>query len=379
MTDDKLHAEYSPSSLNYRAICPGYTPTEGTNPAAERGTRMHKAMETGTMDGLSQSECDIVIDVSDKVQEMEGVRERGKVYNEIKVDICVNLTFGTIDYLLITPVPDENAQFALLIDYKFGKRKVPDVRNNFQIIAYCIGVFEMFPNVEWVTANIIQPEGEDSYFNFLRSELPKMRMEIKQIIYRAQFAKDSFNAGQPQESYLSTGDQCQYCARIAECPLITKKAITVASRTDEHVSIPDITNPSSLTSPEHIDACYSLTKILEPWCKSVRSLAISKLEEGTNLKTWELTHRSGRRSIRGTGKLIRGLSNLGSENKSFPELDMDEMMSCCTAHLASIEKYIKGQCADGMEEEAMGLFRTFLADEGLLHKGDDIYYLRKKE
>lgn len=39
------HAEHSPSQLKSFEICPGYKPREGTNWAADRGTRIHEALE----------------------------------------------------------------------------------------------------------------------------------------------------------------------------------------------------------------------------------------------------------------------------------------------------------------------------------------------
>ena len=39
------HAEFSPSSLKYVATCAGYKGREGTSAAAEKGTRIHEALE----------------------------------------------------------------------------------------------------------------------------------------------------------------------------------------------------------------------------------------------------------------------------------------------------------------------------------------------
>lgn len=42
---DRGHAEFSPSALKYLAACPGFHGREGTSSAAERGTRIHEALE----------------------------------------------------------------------------------------------------------------------------------------------------------------------------------------------------------------------------------------------------------------------------------------------------------------------------------------------
>lgn len=42
---DRGHAEFSPSALKYLAGCPGFQGTSGTSAAAEKGTRIHEALE----------------------------------------------------------------------------------------------------------------------------------------------------------------------------------------------------------------------------------------------------------------------------------------------------------------------------------------------
>lgn len=50
------HHKYSPSRLSSFEKCPGFWPREGSNPIAERGTRIHKAIETGSDAELQSDE-----------------------------------------------------------------------------------------------------------------------------------------------------------------------------------------------------------------------------------------------------------------------------------------------------------------------------------
>jgi len=50
----------APSKLAYLEKCPRYKPAPGTSEAAERGTAMHLAMETGSRIGLEPDEVDAV-------------------------------------------------------------------------------------------------------------------------------------------------------------------------------------------------------------------------------------------------------------------------------------------------------------------------------
>lgn len=50
------HHKYSPSRLSSFEKCPSFWPREGTNPIAERGTRIHEALETGDDSKLQSDE-----------------------------------------------------------------------------------------------------------------------------------------------------------------------------------------------------------------------------------------------------------------------------------------------------------------------------------
>ena len=58
------HAEFSPSSLKYVAGCAGYDGRSGTNAAAEKGTRIHEALEVRDPSALHDEE---EIEIYDKI------------------------------------------------------------------------------------------------------------------------------------------------------------------------------------------------------------------------------------------------------------------------------------------------------------------------
>ena len=74
--DDKqvsAHHKFSPSQLMYREACSGWQPDEGpSSAAAEEGTMMHKALETGDYSQLNdeQKRCvDMVKDLFDSFEQ----------------------------------------------------------------------------------------------------------------------------------------------------------------------------------------------------------------------------------------------------------------------------------------------------------------------
>ena len=54
------HAKHSPSGLHYKEICPGFANRDESSPAAEEGTRLHAAVETGKTEGLDEEQLQVV-------------------------------------------------------------------------------------------------------------------------------------------------------------------------------------------------------------------------------------------------------------------------------------------------------------------------------
>ena len=85
------HAEFSPSSLKYVAACSGYNGRSGTSAAAEKGTRIHEALEVRDPSALhDEEELEIyeqtVKDEDDFLQTVIGDADRTE-YNEVLVDV----------------------------------------------------------------------------------------------------------------------------------------------------------------------------------------------------------------------------------------------------------------------------------------------------
>jgi len=62
------HAEFSPSALKYLASCAGYQGKSGSSEAAEKGTRIHEALEARDPSALHDEE---EIEIYEQTVEME--------------------------------------------------------------------------------------------------------------------------------------------------------------------------------------------------------------------------------------------------------------------------------------------------------------------
>lgn len=83
--DQEEHHELGPSTLKYVEICPSYRSSNETNPAAEEGTKLHLAAETGNMDGLSDEQIRLVVACLDYIQPLEN--EADDIHKELRVSI----------------------------------------------------------------------------------------------------------------------------------------------------------------------------------------------------------------------------------------------------------------------------------------------------
>lgn len=65
---DRGHAEFGPSGLKYVAACPGFHGKEGTSEAAEKGTRIHEALEIRDPSALHDEE---EVEIYEQIVKME--------------------------------------------------------------------------------------------------------------------------------------------------------------------------------------------------------------------------------------------------------------------------------------------------------------------
>jgi hypothetical protein len=144
---ERAHAEFGPSSLKYVATCAGYHGKEGTSGAAEKGTRIHEALEVRDPSALHDEEEVKLYEaiLADEEEILNGVFGDTPKITEREIRLHLELdaatpTFGTCDLLVY------NAEgVAVMIDYKTGISKIDEPEKNWQSKAYALAVLQMFP------------------------------------------------------------------------------------------------------------------------------------------------------------------------------------------------------------------------------------------
>jgi hypothetical protein len=356
--DDRPHAKHSPSALAYKEICPGFQKRDETSPAAEEGTRLHKALETGKTDGLEPEQVQCVEACRGYLDALESeARATGpaEVHREVKLNIAGGLTFGTADYLLILPA----ARFAHLVDFKFGRNSVPDAEINPQVQAYVLGAFEKFPGIDSIRAHVLLPRRDEvSVADYVRADVPRLRVRVSTIISRCE-------APDPE---LRPTENCLWCARQATCAALHKHALTIANGYEGELQIPDQYHPGQILDPAMMSRALTVARVLEKWCDSVKHHALQMRLGGQEIPGHELRSRSGTRKI--TDPLAAWVAVRD-------RLTPDQFIGCTDVSLPKLEAAFAEGAPRGAKTKAKQELSEALADLGIVETGKESFYLAK--
>ena len=351
MTED--HARYSPSSFAYREICAGFINREDSGPAAEEGTKIHKAVETGKLDDLTDEQRQCAEMCLRFVTDQEAVFRPEQVLTEHKVSICDGLTFGTADRVAV------NGPRALLFDYKFGRNSVPDAEVNPQMQAYAVGIFEKFPVVDEVKVFILIPRRDEICSAvYHRSALDSLRLRVQTIIARCEVP----------EPELRPTDHCLYCAAQGICPALHKHALTIAAGYEDELKLPDEFHPSRITDPTTMSRALTVARVMEKWCESVKHHALQMRLEGQEIPGHELRTRAGTRKIN---------DPLAAWAAVRERLSPDQFIGCTEVSLPKLENTFAEAAPRGAKAKAKQELCEALADLGIVETGKETLYLAK--
>lgn len=347
------HARYSPSSFAYREICPGFINREESGPAAEEGSLIHKAVETGKLDALTEEQRQCAELCLRFVADEERRFRPEKIIKEHKVSICEGLTFGTADRVAIA------GSRALLYDYKFGRSSVPDAEENPQLQAYAVGIFEEFPVIDEVTVFILIPRRDEvSSAIYRRSDLQRLKLRVQTTIARCEV---------PEPETRPT-DHCLYCASQGTCRSLHQHALTIAAGYEDELKLPDEFHPARITDPATMNRALTVARVMEKWCESVKHHALQMRLNGQEIPGHELRTRAGTRKI--TDPLTAWLA---VKDRMTP----DQFIRCTDVSLPKLETTFADTAPRGGKAKAKQELCEALADLGIVETGKESLYLAK--
>lgn len=367
---EEAHAEYNPSSLGMFEKCPGYRNREGTTDQADKGTRIHTALEKNTIGDLPEDErplakqCQDFIDgiIADRLPALPDFD-----YREIKLAMDLEggiSTFGTCDRLI------SYGSFAYMIDYKSGYRFITDASQNAQAFAYVIGAFQRFRHLEEIEFYFLIPNRDQiSFHRFKRSDLPEMKLRLNTIIRRAMVA--DYVSG---KNFNPQPELCEYCAMQAICPKIAEKSLLVAARLADGLELP-VSNIVDKARPDDIPKLLRLAPLVEAWAAGVREAALKlNLEDGLEIPGFKRQERKIPRSLNsvwGAWKAIKDKTTISLE---------DFLSACSKVSIPKLETLAQDAVTStkrGAKKEARMSLENTLRHAQLMNEGGVIYYLRE--
>jgi len=361
MSTTDNHASYSPSSLKYFELCPCYQKDNSgeIHPVTLRGTAMHKACETGEMEGLDSTEKALVHKCLSFVEaaKAEYTEKNSKFMDLSEQKLDVFDQWGYVDRFFICA--DEAAMF----DFKFGFNPVDPAESNPQMWAYAIGVFKKYPYIKNLKLHILQPRLDyvDSASFTRDGDLPKMNARIKGIIERAK--NNTPDMARP-------GDQCIYCSRIATCDAVQAMSLSLAKSYDlaHDAQLPDLFHPSQLATPEKRSQAQRLVPVLEAWCGSVRKHNVEYAKEGNEIPGYGLTAVQGARKITDANKAFELVKD---------KISTAEFMEAVTVNFKELADQVASKAPRGTKQEERDNLEDKLTEANALTRGSESYQLRK--
>lgn len=366
---EPAHAKWAPSSLGMFERCCGFRnrKTEaGDSEAADRGTRIHKALEKGNLDDLADEKekflAQVCKDFIDSKLVEFGIPD--KDFREIRLKINLGgglTTFGTADRLLVYKRKGQ------MFDYKSGYRLVEDAEENAQAWSYVIGAFqkESLGLDELDFYFLIPNRDEISFAHFTRDDIPKMMLRLNTIIRRAQAAEPAQYSPQPE--------LCEYCSRQATCPALGEKFISLAAALRPGLPVPQ--NPNvSLKRPDDIPHLLRLAPLMETWAQGVRAEALRlQMETGLEIEGFMRQERSTARAVTSvfqTWDLVREKFNV-----PLPEF----LQACSKVSVPKLEDLVASLAGPRQKGKERQRLDNELRGADLLKEEGTIYYLRESK
>tara|TARA_B100000902_G_scaffold3192_1_gene4037 strand:+ start:33975 stop:35099 length:1125 start_codon:yes stop_codon:yes gene_type:complete len=363
------HAEFSPSSLKYVAGCAGYKSTSGTNAAAEKGTRIHEALEVRDPSALHDEEEleiyeQIVKDEDEFNKSIFGESEFEEM-NEIQVtvDLGQTSTWGTCDRFLV------RGDKAIMADYKTGISVIDSPRSNWQAKAYTLGAFQAFPEVEEIIFVFYIPvRNEVLHETFTRDDIAGLTKQLNDVILKGQEVRPKWDTGAPELDELSPSVNCRFCMFEDRCPACGAIAVEVAQRLsmlpDKDV---DISDPDD---PEVLEQLWVVAKIVSNWATRIKAKAVDVAKSGKEFPTLRLKSMGSTRSCKDNKKLM--------EIAEKYSLSPEEIMDTVRMPLGAIAKEVSRKAPDGEKGQAAHDFLDELETEDVISFSEKRYTLSEK-
>lgn len=387
---ERVHHQYSPSSLESLEACPCFVNRQSDTPHERTiaGTKAHAVADSRKDDSsLSDEDAEAVAVCLDLVgrrkQLMEEARDRQLVSAspedrseisevlEIKEDYwpvddlvfpdAVSTTAGYADVVLIS----HDRARAEIIDHKFGKWAVTEAKTNLQGIAYSLGVFKRFPSVQEIQVWFVQPLLDyTTEATFKRSEIPELMLRVSLAVARAREARRTgdFQTAKPAVPL------CQFCGNLGKCPAVAKFACQVGQKFYPLAFDGEDLTPSAIYDPKRTTLGLQLAAVLRVWCEAFRQQVTDRVISGrAEMPAGFKLESRAEREVLDMEKLKQVVLTY---------LTKEEFDTTLSTTFGSIEKLISEKAPRGSKKSTLEDLKTKLEQSGAVKRGDPYHFLK---
>ena len=359
------HAEFSPSSRKYVAGCAGYHGRDGTNAAAEMGTRIHEALEVHDPSALHNEQ---ELQIYDQIVDMEeafmgnfsGIQEE---HNEIQVDVELDGTgtWGTCDRFLIL----ESGSEAVMADYKTGISIIDPPEKNWQAKAYTVGAFQKFPDIEKIVFVFYVPQHNASlHHTFVRSDVGGIVSELSDIIKKAEKIRPKWDGGTPSLDDLTPNVNCRFCRYEDSCPALGGLVVEVAKKINPQLPDVDI---EGTEDPEIVEQLWVIAKIVSNWADRFKKKAVALAKDGAEFPSLKLRSMGSSRRIMDNKSLLEVAAEFG--------VSAEDVLEHSNIPLAKLAKAVGDTAEKGGKRKLSDNFVDACQDAGIIETSDPRYTL----
>lgn len=361
--EDRLHAKFSPSSLENRELCPGWNDDSNAESIyATDGTHCHEACEA-LLNGDPIPQINLRSDLNFFVQECfdyiapriagaELIVTEKRLYH--KNPLLRELSHGTPDVYAIT------GNEAQLFDEKYGRRPVEHASTNLQGWTYVLALFDTYEKLEKITMHFCVPRVHKctSNYTFTRAkDYDRMLARVLRTVERAQANRT--------EDYRASWSACAYCARKSTCSVLGLAIESAYDLATDAISAVRIGEAVQSETPENLGFLNNAAKVIEDWSKQTQERVKMMAMSGHEVTGYELRFAKGRTTVKPVGQVI----------KAGIEIPIDKVIEHATIPLVELRKiYTSGVPPIDKEDKEKELMQK-LARGGALKSGEDSAYL----
>lgn len=324
MTEEILHARYSPSQADRFFLCPGScnlierSPSRASDEHADEGTKAHALLEATLAGGFNNPGDAIkalglghhdfnmytaVRDATDYIHnlysELNMLFGDAQMYVETYVNPPINSAPGEAAGKCDVAVVSKNGRQLYVIDYKHGVGVPKDAIDNRQATQYAAGLL-------FGGHGIVNPEDIDSVVLVIIQPRAfhkdgDVREYAVDVEYVRQYLHDLDNkiaeCQKPDAPLIPGYDQCRFCPVKYKCPALENSAMSVINQdfsTIHDVKESGVPSPKSF-SLDKLSYALQAMDLLKLWIKDTEAYAKELAMSGTNPPGYKLVHSSTRR------------------------------------------------------------------------------------